>query len=561
MSHDSARLDERLETATPGSDPCQGAPFRSILFPPGLEGAEPREQEGNEGQGTGPGDSARPESGQDTLDLHEPGCFVDLNLDKIVAAVVTNHDVAVLLPFFYTPHRSEAVVRYRQAVFADLEDPLVVELLRPFSEAMRFVRADLDYARQIMRERHRQAVVLRAVNLYCGAVAALCQGLDAAPLRSTGLLAFRAYLNAYAVTEAFTTLRREAGELRELLSNVSYNMRFHDDKVTVRRYTGESNYAVTVLERFARFTPPDAQPPAQVRPSDEYSLNHIEEEILEFVGRLFPDEFGRLADFIARSTSFVDGAVARFEREIGFYTSYLAFIAPLKRSGLVFCLPAVSESSKETEVVGGFDLALADKLRLEGGRVVRNDFRLMGAERLLVVSGPNQGGKTTFARMFGQLHYLASLGCPVPAEKARLFLCDRLFTHFEREEDIANLRGKLEEELVRLHETCERMTSASVVVLNEIFNSTGLDDQVFLSTEILRRILAADIVGVCVTFIDALSKLGDKTVSMVGTVEPDDPARRTFRIVRRPADGLAYALALARKRGVTYEQLRLRVLP
>ena len=231
----------------------------------------------------------------------------------------------------------------------------------------------------------------------------------------------------------------------------------------------------------------------------------------------------------------------------------------LESLGLEFCYPVLSSDHKEFHISGGFDLALAQKLARDGKKAVCNDYSLDPDERIIVVSGPNSGGKTTYARAFGQINYLASLGCPVPASEAKLFLCDQIFTHFEREEDLDNLRGKLEDELVRIKEILEKATPSTLIIMNESFGSTALGDAKVLGRSVLEKIMDLGATCLCVTFVDELSRISDATVSMVAKVSAEDPTIRTFEVEARPADGLAYASAIAEKYGLGYDSVKKRI--
>jgi DNA mismatch repair protein MutS len=95
--------------------------------------------------------------------------------------------------------------------------------------------------------------------------------------------------------------------------------------------------------------------------------------------------------------------------------------------------------------------------------------------------------------------------------------------------------------------------------MNEILNSISLSDAISLSTNILKRIIELDIICICVTFIDELAALSDTSVTMASNVNPNNVAERTYKIVRRPPDGLAYAISIAEKYRLTPTQLRERL--
>jgi len=511
------------------------APFHSILFP----------------------DPANPGRGER---IAEPGFFVDLGLDQIFAAATASKTAYNLAPFLRQPLRDADSIAYRQEVFRDLEDKAWLAAITAFAASMRTLREHFDQIEKLRYQRQKEAWRLEAIGLYCDGVMRLSHDLKEERPQSRGLAVFASYLSRYVVSQHFTGLVEGTKKLKEALASVHYTALFNSGTVEVRPYQGEADYSTEIEALFERFRQSDVNSYG-FDFGDQVGMNHIEAAIFDLVVKLYPDVFRAIEAFSSQTAEFMDATIVRFDREIQFYVAWLSHISAFKTAGLDFCYPEMSATTKHVHNKEGFDLALAGKLLSDGNVPVRNDFHLMGRERIIVVSGPNQGGKTTFARTFGQLHYLAALGCPVPGRSARLFIFDELFTHFEREEDIANLRGKLEDDIFRIHAILEQATPDSIVILNEIFTSTTLSDATRLSHRIAQRLIQLDLLCVWVTFIDELASLGPKAISMMSTVVPGNPAERTYKIIRRRADGLAYAMALAEKHGLTRKRIRERLSP
>jgi len=487
-----------------------------------------------------------------------PEYFADLHLDDIVSSVTAGREAYQLAPFFYCPVQDSVTLVYRHEVFLDLEDKELSELVGTFARKMHTVRERLANAAKVYYGYERQRLFLDAADAYCDAVRDLVQQLSAAELGSRGLQAFRDYMASYAAHEDFTRLAADTRRVKADLAGVRYRLRVEGGRVVVSRYDPEPDYSAEVLQTFEKFKQ-GATKEYQWRFDRWPSMNHVQAAIVERVALLHPDVFASLSEYCDRHVGFLDPTIARFDREIQFYLAYLEHMNRLRRADLPFCYPEIAERSDGAYGHDVFDLALAARLLGDNAEIVTNDFDLVPPERILVISGPNQGGKTTFARTIGQLHHLARIGVPVPGSAGRLPLVVGIFTHFEREEEVEDLTSKLENDLLRVHRILGAATSDSLLIMNESFTSTTVGDQLFIGRRVMRQIIDCGLICVAVTFLEELASLDPSTVSMVSTIDPKEPALRTFKIVRRAADGLAFAMAIAEKHRLTYQSVKARL--
>ncbi len=483
--------------------------------------------------------------------------MADLGLDRLFEPATA--DAPWLAADYRRPCADVATIAYRQAIARELAERSVAAPFERFVAEIRRLQLRLDATARVPDPVPRHTWFLAAVERYLDVVAGLDDALADLTLTSDGLAAARAAVAAQVASPQHRRTAEEAASIRAELDAIVFTVRMQGGRVTVDRLHDEPDLAAQVAATFGRFRTGTATP---IEPTaTEPGVDQVTARILQLVATQHPGPFARLAGLQEDTQPLIAPEITRLVAELPFYLGVLPQFRRLVDAGLPLSYPALVAADAPSRAEASYDLAVGLSLLSEGGEVVTNDWHLDPPERILVVTGANQGGKTTFARAFAQLHHLAAIGLPVPAAHATVGLHDRLRTHFERKEQMTTLRGKLQDELERLHAVLADATDRSVIVLNETFSSTTLEDARSLGATFLERLTGLGARVVYVTFVEELATAGGAVVSMVAGVAEDDPTRRTFRVVRRPPDGLAHALALAQRYGLSEDALRRRFAP
>ncbi len=173
---------------------------------------------------------------------------------------------------------------------------------------------------------------------------------------------------------------------------------------------------------------------------------------------------------VAQSADHIDSFFNMLRFELGFYIGCLNLHEQLVKIGEPVSFPEPAAVDERQHAFSGlYDICLALTMKK---KVVSNEVNA-DKKDLVVITGANQGGKSTFLRSIGLAQMMMQCGMFTPAETFRANVCDGLFTHFKREEDITMESGKLDEELKRTSEIVDRLTLNSLVLFNESFAATN----------------------------------------------------------------------------------------
>lgn len=430
------------------------------------------------------------------------------------------------------------VVRYRQAIVADcLADPMMPRRLYELAGEA------IDRERRVyggLWSQHPETVLRRSLEVLGQFVDVLRQLRQLAEER-------RDAVASEGLRSLFGMLCLELGEpyLQEVEAHL-WRLRF-DDGIIMTAELGAGNRGTNYVLRRRIGRPswrerlglPDGETLA-------YEVAERDESGFRALAELKGQGLALAAAAVAASADHVLEFFRRLRDEIAFYLGAVNLHARLAELGPV--------SFPDPEPVGSLALqaeALADAALLlrRGAPVVVNDLDADGI-RLLVVTGANQGGKSTFLRSLGLAELLMAAGLPVPARTYRAAVARRVFSPFSREEDEGLRRAKLDEELARMRAIVGRLRPGDVVLLNESFSSTNERE----GSEIARGVVEALVdTGVRVVYVTHLLDLAEglATSGRPGTrflrAERRPDGTRTFRIVPGEPEGSSHGIDVYRQ--------------
>jgi hypothetical protein len=410
----------------------------------------------------------------------------DLELETLLRAMVGQDE------FLYGVARTAILtgsandvdtIRYRQAILKDcLARPDVVKELYGLAVEARENRRK----NWLGVMSHYPAGVLHSGVDLLRMLTGLLRQLRAIAQRETGRFESDGFRTLFAM------LIRELGD--DYLSSVEQHLtalKFRDGML-VSAELAEGNQGI----RFVLRRPHGEKPTwldrllGKAPPAHTFRIHERDQAGSQILGELRERSINSVANVLGQSADHVQSFFDMLRTELAFYIGCMNLHERLTAQGAPVCWPQpLPAGTRRHRFDGLYDACLALHMRTP---VVGNAADAEG-KRLIVITGANQGGKSSFLRAVGLAQLMMQAGMFVAAESFAAELCSGLFTHYKREEDTTMERGKLDEELARLSGIVDHLAPHALLLCNESFAATNERDGSEIARQVVRALLEKEI--------------------------------------------------------------------
>lgn len=479
-----------------------------------------------------------------------PSFYVDFNLDQIIDRICRNWGENISSFYYYLPADKECE-DYRRAVMADVKLEGLNGALMSFVKCMKQHQEIEKKKEFVKRDIQKAAWHVSEILQYGAALQELFTALQDADIRSQGMQELRESLEQYLGSEEFKAMYQQADMLLQERNNVRFRISYADNQVVVSETEVPGTY-----DSFLKNNLTEPEKPMKSPFVENPDLVSFEMLVIEILQRKKPELFKKTLDFYEKYKDYAKEVYIQLGKELPYYLAFYKFEEKMQKLGFAFTSPSVDEK-QDMFATGLYDLALACVNSDEDKAVTSNDFVYHEGESFIVLTGPNQGGKTTFARSMGQMMYFTKMGLDVPAMAANVHYFNNILTHFTVEESVETGRGKLQEELVRLKPMMDGESTNDFVVINELFTTAANYDAIIMGQRVLQHFIGQNSRGIYVTHLKELTEAHESVVSMRAML--DDRGKQNHKIVRKEAEDIACAINQVNKYRLNYEQLKERL--
>lgn len=484
--------------------------------------------------------------------------------------------------------KNPEVIRYRRDIFDDIYHfPELREKIKSLLDELAYLK-DLEKSVKDAAAAPIWQLVnrLQELDIYVNCISGINDALSGSQIKSDGLKKLQSFVNNIYNESGFEYLHddvkemvSEISQVRSISLGVNLDNRLVPCEVGIVSLNDKPFVRSGILSRFLDFSSKKSEIQSGASFHGMTKIHTVgkvsgDDPLMRDLSRVVSEMLGatvrQLKSKLSRYTNVSGYSLTKMIPEFIFYIRWADYIDRITKLGIPMCKPEIKVSpDREIYVKGLYNFKLAiqcEKGKGKADEIIRNDFEFNREHGIYIMTGPNRGGKTTLTQAVGQIFLFAQCGIYVPAESATLSPADNIYTHFPADENKTLNLGRLGEESKRMSEIFAEATNESVLLFNESLATTSYAEGLYIAKDVVKALRYLGARTIFNTHMhDLAMNLDDVNTVIKGDIKVASlitgihEGKRSYKIYIAPPEGVSYAQDIAKKYGVTFDQLMSRI--